>query len=137
VLGRLAGFGWFARHGEVAATQALAMLLEEPGLRDSLLRHFGQITGTDLSAVGSFHPELVGDELGRPDLEGQDSHGRPLAVVEAKFGARLTSDQVRTYLRNQTAGLDDGIRGVLILLVPSYRKPGSRDRSRHYPGSSG
>ena len=33
LLGRLADLGWFARHGEVAATQALAVLLEEQQLR--------------------------------------------------------------------------------------------------------
>jgi hypothetical protein len=33
LLGRLASLGWFARRGEVAATQALAMLLEERHLR--------------------------------------------------------------------------------------------------------
>jgi hypothetical protein len=122
LLGRLAGLGWFARNGEVAATQALAVLLEELQLREALLRHLGEITGTDLSAVASFQPELVGDDLARPDLEGQDSHGRPLAVIEAKFGATLSSAQVRAYLANQTVRLD-GIRGAFILLVPSYRKP--------------
>lgn len=123
LLGRLAGLGWFARHGEVAATQALAMLLEEPPLRGAVLRHSGHITGTDLSAVASFQAELVGAGRARPDLEGRDTNGRPLALVEAKFGARLDEDQVRAYLTNQEARLSGGIRGALILLVPAYRKP--------------
>ena len=123
LLGRLAGLGWFARHGEVAATQALAMLLEEPQLSDAMLGHLGQITETDLGAVASFQPELVHDDRARPDLEGQDSRGRPLVVVEAKFGAALTSDQVHAYLTDQEVRLEGGVRGALILLVPSYRRP--------------
>jgi hypothetical protein len=86
-LGRLADLGWFVRHGEVAATHALAVLLEEQQLRDAVLRHLQQITDTDLSAVVSFQAELVHEDLGRPDLEGHDVRGRPLLVVEAKFGA--------------------------------------------------
>ena len=123
LLGRLADLGWFARHGEVAATQALAGLLEEQQLRDALLRRLGQVTETDLGAVASFQAELVHEDLGRPDLEGQDSLGRPLLVVEAKFGAALTVDQVRAYLSDQHGRLVGEVRGALVLLVPSYRKP--------------
>ena len=123
LLGRLADLGWFARHGEVAATQALAVLLEEQQLRDALLRRLGQVTETDLGAVASFQAEIVHEDLGRPDLEGQDSLGRPLLVVEAKFGAALTVDQVRAYLSDQHGRLVGEVRGALVLLVPSYRKP--------------
>lgn len=122
LLGRLAGLGWFARHGEVAATQALAMLLEEPQLREALLRHLNQIAGTDVGAVRSFPPEVVHTDLARPDLEGQDQAGRPLVVVEAKFGAQLTARQLLAYRTDQRARLD-ARDGVLIVLVPSYRIP--------------
>jgi hypothetical protein len=123
LLGRLASLGWFARRGEVAATQALAVLLEEPQLREGLVGHLGQAVGTKLDAVVSFQPELIHADGARPDLEGQDSHGRPLVVVEAKFGAILSREQVKAYLTDQEARLAGGARGALVLLVPSYRKP--------------
>ena len=44
-------------------------------------------------------------------------------MVEAKFGAELSIDQVDAYLANQEGRLEGEMRGALILLVPSYRKP--------------
>jgi hypothetical protein len=124
LLGWLAGLGWFTQHGELAATQSVSMLLiEEPALRDALLRHLGEITGTDLSAVRLFQAELVQDDLARPDLVGWDDRGQPLVVVEAKFGATLTPAQIRAYMTHQIAKMDAGTRGVLTVLVPSYRRP--------------
>ena len=121
LLGRLATLGWFARHGEVAATQAVAFLLEETQLRAAVLRHLIQVTKAELGAVTVFHSELVHADRGRPDLEGQDGDGRPLIVVEAKFGARLSDSQVLAYLADQEARLS-GVGGALVLLVPSYRR---------------
>ena len=123
LLGRLAGLGWFARRGEVAATQALAMMLEESCLRDGLVSHLRQTIGKELGPVASFLPELIHDDGARPDLEGQDGSGRPLVVVEAKFGAELSSEQVDAYLADQEARLGGGVHGAFVLLVPSYRKP--------------
>jgi hypothetical protein len=99
------------------------LLLEEPALRDALLRHLGEITGLDLGAVRLFQAELVQDDLARPDLVGWDDRGQPLVVIEAKFGASLTSAQLQAYMTHQTAKLDVGTRGVLTVLVPSYRRP--------------
>jgi hypothetical protein len=124
LLGRLAALGWFTQNGGVAATQAVAMLLEQPQLRDALLRRLAQITETELAWVAlHFQAELVHDDLARPDLEGRDSRGRPLVVIEAKFGGRLTTAQLRAYLAYQVARLDAGVRGGLVVLVPSYRRP--------------
>lgn len=121
-MGRLAEFGWFTRHGEVAATKAVAMLLEEPALRDALVRRLEELSGTDLGAVVSFQAEVADETFGRPDLEGWDDRGRPLVVMEAKFGARLETGQLQAYMTNQVGRLD-GTRGALVALVPSYRKP--------------
>lgn len=124
LLGRLAGLGWFTQHGEVAATQSVAVLLrEEPALRDALLRHLGTVTSTDLGAVRLFQAELVQDDLARPDLVGWDDRDQPRVIVEAKFGASLTSAQLQAYMTHQIAKLDAGTRGVLTVLVPSYRRP--------------
>jgi hypothetical protein len=126
LLGRLAGLGWFAQNGEVAATQSVAMLLEEPALRNPLLRRLAEITETDLAGVALFQAEVVNDE-GRPDLEGWDNRDRPLVVVEAKFGARLEAAQLQAYMNHQVARLGGGARGALIVLVPSYRRPEAED----------
>jgi hypothetical protein len=122
-LGRLASLGWFAQHGEVAATQSVAMLLEESVLKVALLRRLGEATDTDLGAVSLFQAELVHNDLARPDLEGWDELGHPLVVIEAKFGASLTAAQLQAYLTHQVAALDGGRRGALVVLVPSYRRP--------------
>ena len=99
------------------------MLLEEARLREALVSHIGRAIGAKLDSVVTVLPEVVHDGLARPDLEGQDSTGRPLVVVEAKFGAELTSEQVDAYLTNQEVRLDGGVQGAFVLLVPSYRKP--------------
>lgn len=103
LLGRLVALGWFTQNGEVAATQAVGMLLEEAALREALLG-VRQLTGHGPSGVASLQAESVHDDLARPDLEGHDRRGRPLVVIEAKFGARLTGAQIRAYMNYQLAG---------------------------------
>jgi hypothetical protein len=98
LLGRLAGLAWFTRHSEIAATQSLAILLEDPRLQAPLLRYLGQRARTDLASVASFRAER-GMDGGRSDLEGQDSSGRPLLVVEAKFGLSAQRFQAIRYAR--------------------------------------
>src|SRR4051794_39148319 len=105
LLGRLAGLGWFTRRGEVAATQALAMLLEDPTLQGSTLRLLGTRSQTDLSAITRFQAETVHDAGGRPDLEGVSEGGLALVRVEAKFGARLPVGQLRSSFADQSRGL--------------------------------
>src|SRR5664279_4737819 len=106
LLGRLAGLGWFNRRGEVAATQALAILLDEPLLREAVLRLLTVRTEIDLSAVRRFQAEAVHDDGGRPDLEGVTDDGFPLVMVEAKFGAPLTVKQLRSYFDDQARRLE-------------------------------
>ena len=59
LLGRQAGLGWFARRGEVAATQALAMLLEERRLREALSWRISERSRTRiLGRLLRFSPSL-------------------------------------------------------------------------------
>jgi hypothetical protein len=51
LLERLAALPWFTQSGEVAATQAVAMLLEESSLRDALVRHLSRISETGPARV--------------------------------------------------------------------------------------
>ena len=121
LLGRIAEFGWFMQQGEPAATQALAMLLQDEPLRAAFVRHLEQRTETDLGAVSHFVAEPVHEDGGRPDLEGRDDNIRPLIVVEAKFWATLESGQVRNYLEHQEHKLGATGPGVFVLLVPASR----------------
>ena len=66
-------------------------------------------------------PEFVHEDGGRPDLEGHDHDGRPVLVVEAKFGALLEPAQIRSYLSDQAVRLGDEHRGAFVLLVPRAR----------------
>lgn len=121
LLGRIAEFGWFMQQGEPAATQALAMLLEDEPLREAFVRHLEDRTGTNLDAVSYFVPEAVHEDGARPDLEGLDDEGQPLIVVEAKFWAALEQGQVRSYLADQASRLRAGVPGAFVLLVPTSR----------------
>lgn len=121
ILGRLAGNGWFTKQGEVAATTALAVLLEEESLRLAVLDYLTARTGRDLSAVSEFQAEARQQDLGRPDLEGTDQNGLPLVKIEAKFAHALSPEQLGSFLQDQRQRLGSNESGVLVLLVPSHR----------------
>jgi hypothetical protein len=121
LLGRLAGQGWFTKHGEVAATSCLAFLLEEEPLRVALLNHLETHTGKDLAGVTQFIPEAMHADKTRLDLEGRDDAGLPLVEIEAKLAAALTHQQLLTYMRQQESGLGPHSSGAFVVLVPSHR----------------
>ncbi|MDQ1246240.1 MAG: hypothetical protein QG597_608, partial [Actinomycetota bacterium] len=121
LLASLAREGWFTQMGEPAATKCLALLLRtEPRLQQATVSWLSSLTGVNLASVHHFEPELVQDDRARPDLVGLDSDGRPVVVVEAKFGAALTPEQLSSYLRYQQARLGDS-PGALVVLVPEAR----------------
>ncbi len=121
LLGRIAEFGLFTNNGEPAATRALAILLEVPLLRDALLADVSRRTGADVRAVRWIHSERSHHGFGRTDLEGVDDHERPILVIEAKFGAWISVEQLRDYLRLQERELGFHQQGALVLLVPAAR----------------
>jgi len=107
--------------GEPAATKCLALLLQsETRLHAATTNWLSELTGVDLGSVHYFEPEIVQEDLGRPDLSGLDSLGRPVLIVEAKFGAELTDGQLASYLQNQQVKLQ-GERGAMVVLVPEAR----------------
>jgi hypothetical protein len=128
LLGRLAELSWFTVSGEVAATRSLAMLLEEPVLRTATADLIHACTGVDVSSVRAYFAESVHADLRRPDLEGLDITDWPIVVVEAKFSAVLTVEQIRSYLDDQAARLagpgdtSPPNEGVMVVLVPAARK---------------
>lgn len=117
LLGALAGR---AGLGETFATEALVVILQSPTLKHAFLRYLEGRLGADLSHVVRLLTEVDHGGLGRTDIEGQDSAGRPALIVEAKFGASLTVEQVARYLGLQSLESVDTASG-LVLLVPEAR----------------
>lgn len=126
LLGRLSQMSWFTANGEVAATRCLGFMLEHRILREATTDWLSTLAGVDLSEVQRFVVEAVNSDGNRPDVEGLDVAGRPLLVVEAKFGALMTQAQVSGYLADQSRRLSPGARGALVLLTPDAREAEAR-----------
>lgn len=123
---------------EVAATRSLCYLLEFPGLADAftgLIQSQRNFPTSAIDGVAAWRCEHLFTRLGslsdqparlperaRVDLVGFDSEEHPRVVIEAKFGAALTDDQVRAYATWQYEALSATEQpGVLALLVPTVR----------------
>ncbi|MGI9825332.1 hypothetical protein [Agromyces sp. Marseille-Q5079] len=117
LLGALAGR---AGLGETFATEALGVILQNRGMRNAGLRYLEEILAIDLSGIAHLLTEVDHREFGRTDIEGQDVSGRPLLIIEAKFGATLTVDQAASYLALQVAE-SAGQQSGLVLLMPEAR----------------
>lgn len=117
LLGALAGR---AGLGEAFATEALGLLLQNQRMRNALVRFLEGRLGTDLSPIARVRTEVDHRGFGRTDMEGQDAAGRPLLIIEAKFGASLTVAQVSSYLALQAAECGRDQPG-LVLLMPESR----------------
>jgi len=108
------------------------VLLDEPALREATLSWIGEETGAKLSEVVTFAAERVNTEGTRPDVEGLDSEGLPLLMIEAKFGAELRQQQIESYMRDQVTRLNEAPEiihnAALVLLVPEPRIAESRSR---------
>ena len=96
------------------------MILQHPGMRLAALRHLEIASGADLSTVTHLLTEVDHQQYGRTDIEGQDASGRPRLIIEAKFGASLTVDQIQRYLALQ-ADTCVGHQAVLVVLMPTAR----------------
>ena len=107
--------------GEPAATKCLALMFQaEHRLEQATLRWLSDLMGVELGSVHHFESEVVHEDGGRADREGLDSQGRPVLMVEAKFGAVLAEGQLVSYLLDQQVRLDGG-PGALVVLVPEAR----------------
>ncbi len=140
LLARLVAFGAI-QQPEVAATRSLGYLLEPPELAAefaALIESYPEVpTGAAASVTvwrcehsfDRFPPQPAGGVAetraavrARVDLVGFDAVDRPRVVIEAKFGAALTDEQVRAYASWQHDSLSGSSEaGVLALLVPTVR----------------
>lgn len=117
LLGTLAGR---AGLGETFATEALGVILQHARMRAAMLDYLENTLAIDLSGVAHLFTEVDHPGFGRTDIEGQDAAGRPLLIIEAKFGATLTVDQAARYLALQERACG-GRESALVLLMPDAR----------------
>ena len=122
LLGRLA---WKGGLDEPFATDALAVILEQPDIRSAVLdylqvRFIEQEMDVELRGVVDLLPQLRDTDHGRPDIVGSDAQGHPILVIEAKFDHHLHVDQVMRYLALQRRDVP-GTQFALVRVVPKYR----------------
>lgn len=122
LLGSLARTGIFSRHSEYLCTLGLGYLLNQPTPNDAFADYLAGLLGGEpvraLRWVTEAYQETDG---GRPDLEGRRPDTTPVIKIEAKLGAALPADQLRSYAthlvtRNPTDST------VLVVLVPARRQ---------------
>ena len=105
---------------ENAAVESLGYILDKsPAARNELnnLVRKGGVVLPPITAVGTEVSGQVGEEVTRPDLVGSDEKGSERLLIEAKFWAGLTGDQVNRYLgRLPTDG-----PAALLFLSPEAR----------------
>jgi len=120
LLGHLAQFGSFSMQGEVLCTQGLAYLLEDPDARSALKAKIETKTGAEIDDHLKWRAEVLqkGDKA-RPDLEACTANKTPVVKIEAKLGALLSQDQVRSYAADLHRRSPEG--GVVLALVPRQR----------------
>lgn len=100
---------------ENAAVGSLGYILgKSPASRAELndLARKGGVVLPPITAVGTEVSGQVGEEVTRPDLVGFDEAGSERLLIEAKFWAGLTGDQVNRYLGRLPA---DGAAALLFL----------------------
>jgi hypothetical protein len=115
LLGHLTYFGAFFAQGELLCTQGLAYLLKDERASARLVEWLGEIAPDWRPPPLIWHAEAVQHDGARPDLEGR-AEGRARVKIEAKLGAPLTTEQVRSYAEGLSA--EDGL---LVVLVPGAR----------------
>lgn len=70
--------------------------------------------------IVSYHSEVAGENLERPDIVGRTDTGQEALILEGKFDAGLTENQPNNYLSR----LPEGSEGLLVFVVPKLRVEG-------------
>jgi hypothetical protein len=124
LLGYLAQFGSFSAQSEVLCTQGLTYLLRTHAEAHALMaKEVEARTGVVIDDSLEWHPEKEQEDKARPDLEActADEDEVPFVKIEAKLGAELTANQLKSYaadLRNRNKD-----NAALLVLVPKGRIP--------------
>tara|TARA_R110002049_G_scaffold137350_2_gene297362 strand:+ start:43926 stop:44990 length:1065 start_codon:yes stop_codon:yes gene_type:complete len=107
------------RQQEVLATEGIAYLLQNSPACSVALKRLAFQAGCSLPNVIAYRPEIVGDDLERPDVVGFDENNTEVAILEGKFYAGLTDNQPNSYLARLAAAGG----GLLLFVVPDLRVP--------------
>jgi len=114
LLGYLARFGSFSTQSEVLCTQGLAYLLQtHEDARSAMADAVKARTGIGIGDSITWLAEALQEDLARPDLEARTAEEVPVVKIEAKLGAKLLADQLRSYeadLRKHNGGRTAGAR---------------------------
>ncbi len=109
------------RH-EVMATTATAALLHDPTVAEGFTAWLGGHAHVELPGPLRWRPEHTvhaaaqPPDIGRIDVAGLDNDDAVRVVIEAKFGADLTSDQLDFYVQHAHA------EALLVLVAPDSRE---------------
>jgi hypothetical protein len=126
LLGRLASLGWFTQNGEVAATQALTMLLTDDVLRHAFIAYAEELTESAFPGIRVFEAERSHEGFGRPDIEGVDAQRQTVIIVEGKFWAPLEVRQVHSYLTHLRRNRNSEQPVGFLVLLPESRESEAR-----------
>ncbi|CAN5592986.1 hypothetical protein BH10ACT1_BH10ACT1_34070 [soil metagenome] len=124
----------FGTGTENLATEALLYVLESARAGAALERH-GRHFCSELPHLQTYRSQaFAADDAAIPDLVGDAPDGSTPLIVEAKFGAALTSNQPVTYLQRLRA-LDSP--ALLLFLVPHKRQSAIWSEVRRRCGEEG
>ena len=120
LLGYLARFGSFSTQSEVLCTQGLAYLLKEnKDARSALAVAVQARTGIAIGDSLTWLAEAHQDDGGIPDLEARTADGVKVVKIEAKLGAQLGADQLKSY--EMDLRKCNSRETVMLVLVPKGR----------------
>jgi hypothetical protein len=109
----------FSSQPENMATEALHYILNSSSIAKRAFLHYIAQIGISLPDTLVFQTQMAGADNAIPDLAGIDAERQQVLLVEAKFWAGLTNNQLLTYLRR----LPDHTDGILLFLAPAMRFP--------------
>ena len=119
LLGHLARFGSFWTQSELLCTQGLTYLLQTYGnARSALANEIAERTGVETDNSLTWYAEAMQQDRGRPDLEARSANDVPVVKIEAKLGAELSAEQLKSYEADLRRS---GRETALLVLVPEGR----------------
>ena len=105
---------------EVIATEGLTYILQQSDVCRRAMDLLADNVGCNLPEIVSYHSEVAGEDLERPDIVGCADNGQEALILEGKFDAGLTDNQPNNYLSR----LPEGSEGLLVFIVPELRVEG-------------
>ena len=105
---------------EVIVTEGLTYILQQSDVCRRAMELLAGSVGCNLPEIVSYHSEVAGDNLERPDIVGNTDSGQEALILEGKFDAGLTDNQPNNYLSR----LPKNSEGILIFVVPELRVEG-------------